>query len=184
MDFDRVLAVDRIPSRYWQLIDGNPIVDDTTDARQAIAMRILDALKKWARAVPRRGEALAYMNAVLDERNIFQPDISYLREDRVPVEDINHIDGPPDLAVEIRSLATWRYNVGPKMRAYERCGLRELWLVDSPVVSVLVYRRSDPTVAAFDLALELISGESLTSPLLPGFRLAIDNIFAPLRPPD
>jgi Uma2 family endonuclease len=118
----------------------------------------------------------------MDEHNVFGPDISYLREERVPTEDVHHIDGPPDLAVEVRSPSTWRYNVGKKMRSYERLGLPELWLVDSPAATVLVDRRSHPKVPDFDVELELTRGQALSSPLLPGFGLDLEAIFAPLRP--
>lgn len=49
---------------------------------------------------------------------------------------------------------------------------KELWLVDTPARTVLVYR-----AGAYDDALELGSGEQLTSPLL-GFTLPIDELFA------
>jgi len=42
---------------------------------------------------------------------------------------------------------------------------------------VLVFRRSTPGSTSFDLALELGQGEALESPLLPGFRLALDELF-------
>jgi Uma2 family endonuclease len=70
------------------------------------------------------------------------------------------------------------------MRSYERLGLPELWLVDSPVASVLVFRRSDPQVPEFDVALEITRGELLTSPLLRRFELPVDDIFSPLRSRD
>ena len=31
-----------------------------------------------------------------------------------------HLVGPPDLAVEIRSPSTWRFDVGMKLETYER----------------------------------------------------------------
>jgi hypothetical protein len=43
--------------------------------------------------------------------------------------------------------------------------------------TVLVFRRSAPDVATFDVALELGRGETLTSPQLPGFELALDDLF-------
>jgi Uma2 family endonuclease len=43
---------------------------------------------------------------------------------------------------------------------------------------VLVFRRSRPDAPRFDVSLELGSGDSLTSPLLPGFSLPVDEIFA------
>ncbi|MDQ6776653.1 MAG: Uma2 family endonuclease [Actinomycetota bacterium] len=174
---------ERVPTRHYsQLIDGEVVMDEPTVGHQVVAMRIQYALNDWTRAAPGRGEVFIPINVLMDEHNVFGPDISYLRETRVPTEDVHHIDGPPDLAIEVRSPTTWRYNVGKKMRSYERLGLPELWLVDSPVATVLVYRRSRPNVADFDVALELTRGESLTSPLLPGFALALDATFAPLRP--
>lgn len=38
---------------------------------------------------------------------------------------------PPQLAVEVRSESTWRFDVGPKKRVYEEAGLGEQWLVDT-----------------------------------------------------
>jgi Uma2 family endonuclease len=172
-----------VPTRHYsQLIDGEVVMDEPTVRHQVVVMRILRALQDWTWAVPGRGEVYIPINVLMDEHNVFGPDLSYLREDRVPTDDVHHIDGPPDLAVEVRSPSTWRYNVGKKMRSYERRGLPELWLVDSPVATVLVYRRSRRDVPDFDVALELTRGESLTSPLLPGFALALDEVFAPQRP--
>jgi hypothetical protein len=41
------------------------------------------------------------------------------------------IESLPDLAVEVRSPSTWRYDVGKKKATYERGGLPELWPVDT-----------------------------------------------------
>ena len=84
----------------------------------------------------------------------------------------------PALAAEIRSPSTWRYDLGAKKAGYERHGLAELWLLDTVAESVLVFRRSLPPAASFDVALELSGGEQLTSPLLPDFAVAVDDVFA------
>jgi hypothetical protein len=39
------------------------------------------------------------------------------------------------------------------------------------------FRRSAPEVTTFDVALELGRGETLSSPQLPGFELALDELF-------
>jgi len=83
----------------------------------------------------------------------------------------------PDLAAEVRSPSTWRFDVGVKKAGYERHGLQELWLVDTVVRTVLVYRRSSAGCAAFDVALELAEDERLTCPLVPEFALAVADIF-------
>jgi len=94
-----------------------------------------------------------------------------LAEDRFVLSPI------PDLAVEVRSPSTWRYDIGAKKAGYERRGLRELWLVDTAADAVLIFRRSEPGAPGFDTALELDRDQELTSPLLPGFALALAELF-------
>jgi len=55
---------------------------------------------------------------------------------------------------------------------YAETGTRELWLVDTPARTVLVYR-----AGAFDDAAELGPEATLTTPLLPGFALPLDELF-------
>ncbi|MGH9266518.1 MAG: Uma2 family endonuclease, partial [Acidimicrobiales bacterium] len=113
----------------------------------------------------------------LDDYNVFAPDVLFVLESDRPGRDDKRIVGPPALAVEVRLPSTWRYDVGAKKNTYERLGLAELWLVDTQADSVLVYRRSSPEAAQFDVALELTAGESLTTPLIPGFALDLAELF-------
>jgi Uma2 family endonuclease len=53
----------------------------------------------------------------------------------------------------------------------------ELWLVDSPARTILVLRRSSEASADFDVALEVPAGETLRTPLLEGFELAVAEMF-------
>ncbi len=83
----------------------------------------------------------------------------------------------PDLAVEARSPSTLRYDIGAKKAAYERNGLAELWLVDPVAEDLFAFRRTSPMVGLFDVALERGRGDTLTSPQLPGFAVALATIF-------
>jgi len=80
----------------------------------------------------------------------------------------------------VRSPSTWRYDIGAKKAAYECHGLPELWLVDTAAEVVLVFRRSAQDARAFDQALELDRDGRLASPLLPGFQLAVTELFPPV----
>lgn len=88
-----------------------------------------------------------------------------------------HVPGVPDVAIAVRSPSTWKYDVGVKLRRYERAGVAEVWLVDTESRSVLVFRPSESDKAEFDVQLEIRSGEQLTSPLLPEFALEITQLF-------
>jgi Uma2 family endonuclease len=113
----------------------------------------------------------------LDERNVYGPDVVWYREGRGPV----HGDTPPypmpDLVVEVRSPSSWRRDTTIKKPNYERQGAQELWLVDTVNAMLLVHRRSRAGLPRFDVGLERHPGEMLTSPLLPGFELAVGELF-------
>lgn len=163
--------------RGWELIDGEIV--DMNDARlphELVCKELMYALELWTRAQAGRGLVIRSIDVVVSERDVYGPDILWYREERVPGAD----SGPyavPDLAVEVRSPSTWRYDIGAKKAGYERAGLPELWLADTAADVVLVFRRSSPDAAAFDVALELERADALTSRLLPGFALALDAVF-------
>jgi len=106
---------------------------------------------------------------------VYAPDLLWYGNG--PIDECGRPYPIPDLAVEVRSPSTWRYDLGTKKANCERYGLRELWLVDTNGACVLVYRRSRPDAHTFDVELELSREHALTSPLLPGFALALEELF-------
>jgi Uma2 family endonuclease len=118
------------------------------------------------------------IDAYVDEHNVYAPDVVWYSQERIPTDPDIRPQAMPDLAVEIRSPSTWRYDVGAKKAGYERAGLPELWLVDTAADEVLVFRRSAPAARTFDIALELTQDDVLESPLLEGFALPLDRLFA------
>lgn len=163
--------------RPWNLIDGEVVVNDPTVLHGEAQGNILFALESWSRAEAGRGRARLPADIQLDDRNVFIPDVLWYRHGRDPDLSAPPPYPMPDLAVEVRSASTWRYDVGAKRAGYESHGLPELWLVDTAASAVLVYRRSQPDSPTFDVALEVERAGELTSPLLPGFRLALADVF-------
>ncbi|MCB1004411.1 MAG: Uma2 family endonuclease [Acidimicrobiales bacterium] len=163
--------------RFTQLIDGAVVVDSPNTRHQRVADWILYQLMSFAEEHPDLGEAGSGLQARLDDRNVFVPDVWWRSDERrLPREGPGHV-GPPDLVVEARSPTTWRYDVHVKKSRYEAAGTPELWLVDTVADSVLVFRRSSPTEPLFDLALEVAAPEPLTTPVVPGFALDLAVLF-------
>ncbi len=160
-----------------ELIAGEVHVEQASLTHQRTVSAILRALWKWIDAGEDRGEAILAIDVKLDDRNVFGPDLLWYSAGHGPAEDRPRPHPVPDLAIEVRSPSTWRYDLGHKKALYEAHALPELWLVDIEGDTVLVFRRSRPDVQTFDTALELSRGERLTSPLLPGFTLALDRLF-------
>lgn len=163
--------------RPWNLIDGEVIVNDPTVLHGRVQKRLLVAVESWVSGAEGRGGVELPADVGVDERNVFVPDLLWYAEGRAP-EDATPPPYPmPDLAVEIRSPATWRFDIGAKKDGYERHGPPELWLADTFARTVLVFRRSVAGASAFDVALELEEGEELTSPLLAGFAMPVAAAF-------
>ena len=160
-----------------QLIDGEIVVTEPSVRHQRLTGEIYLQLATWLKANPGHGEATLPLDVHLDDWNVFAPDVLFVLEADRPGRDDKRIVGPPALAVEVRSPSTWRYDVGTKKKTYERRGLAELWLVDTESDTVLVYRRSSPEAAEFDVALEIAPGEPLITPLIPGFALDLAELF-------
>lgn len=163
--------------RGTQLIDGEIVVNEPTPKHQRVLLFLSIELSLWTRGGAGRGEAGLPIDVRLADDQVFAPDIWWVPDERRPARDARRMEGPPALAVEVRSPSTWRYDIGRKKTVYEENGLAELWLVDTAADTVLVFRRSSPTSASFDVALELTGGTDLTSPLLPGFSVAIGDVF-------
>lgn len=175
---DEYLAMD-LEDQRTQLIDGVIVVSEPRMWHQVLRGRLFMALQGWVQASARRGLAVSPLDVRLDDRNVFAPDLLWYGAARVPPLDAPWPYPLPDLAAEIRSPSTWRYDIGAKKSAYERERLPELWLVDGDAGVVLVFRRSAPAGPAFDVSLELGRTAMLESPLLPGFALDVGALFAP-----
>ena len=88
----------------------------------------------------------------------------------------DNIQGAPDLVIEILSPSTRRTDEIVKRKLYERFAVPEYWIVDPELEIVKVYRfEGGRYVRAAELSLE--SSDALETPLLPGFRLPLADVF-------
>jgi Uma2 family endonuclease len=182
MTADEYLARPYSPERRWvQLVEGEEIVDLPLLPHQLLKGELDFALRTWVKAGDRRGLVTQPIDVLIDDYNVFGPDLLWYREGEAPsMSDVRPYPLPA-LAVEIRSPSTWRYDIGAKKAGYERAGLHELWLVDTAAFEILVFRRSSPEGPSFDIALELERTDTLTSPLLEGFELPLSELFAAIE---
>lgn len=161
-----------------ELIEGEVVLVAPKLRHQVVCGHLLVALAAWTSAAPARGLAIMPLDVKLNERNVYNPDVLWYAEDRAPRGGAQPPYPMPNIAIEVRSESTWRYDVGVKKRVYEEKRLPELWLVDTRAQAVRIFRRSALDAAVFDVVLELERDEQLTSPQLPGFSLALGELFA------
>lgn len=162
-----------------QLIDGELVVVNSPAARHnRVINRLLRLYWSHADSHPRCGEVGTSGDVAIGEHNVFVPDLWWVPDDQRLADDQSRFPSPPPLVVEVRSPSTWRYDVGPKLRHYEAAGVDEVWLVDTAADVVLVYRRSRADAPTFDIALELTTDDTLTTPLVPGWSIDLGELFA------
>ena len=77
------------------------------------------------------GETLGSRTPVeLEVDQTFEPDIFFIAKERSDIVRTKGVFGAPDLVIEILSASTVLHDRGAKFKAYERAGVRELWLID------------------------------------------------------
>lgn len=161
-----------------QLVDGELVVNSPAFRHNRIIMSLVVAFHEHREAHPDAGEVGGSGDLVLDEHSVYVPDIWWVPDDQRPDDDEHRFAGPPPLVVEVRSPSTWRYDIGTKLRHYEAGGVAEVWLVDTAADVVLVYRRTTSEAATFDIALELSTDDTLTTPLIPGWAIDLAELLA------
>lgn len=160
----------------YELIGGAiRVVPSPSVSHQEVSKRLLMALAGW---VEGHGLGKVYdapLDVVLSEYDVVQPDLIYVSKDRSNIIKEANIWGAPDLVVEILSPGTARWDQGIKRQLYARFGVRELWLVDPRARSVEVATLKDGALLTSQV---YCVGATLTSPLLPGFTLDVERLFA------
>ncbi len=124
------------------------------------------------------GDGIGYAIPILPSgRQSFSPDASYY-DGPLPANLMRFINGPPALAVEVRSENDYGDAAEAEMAAkradYFAAGASVVWDVDPQAETVIVYRASAPTQSTLFRRGDVADAE----PAVPGWRMAVDDIFA------
>jgi Uma2 family endonuclease len=114
------------------------------------------------------------------------PDIWFVTKDRVGLIHRNHLEGPPDLAVEIVSPDSEARDWREKYIEYEAVGVREYWVIDPSSEHMEAYSltavESQPGEPAATRYRRLPEDDGvIASVVLPGFRLRVEWLWPQTR---
>jgi Uma2 family endonuclease len=76
----------------------------------------------------------------IDDVNGPEPDLAYVRPERVHLIRKTHVKGPPDWALEIVSPSSVERDYQDKRKQYERAGVPEYWIIDPLEQTMTCYR--------------------------------------------
>jgi len=164
-----------------EIIDGELYVTPSPTVRhQVLVGRLHVAIANHLTGYPQSGRVyLSPLDVVLSPHDVVEPDLLFVANDQLGVLTPKNVQGPPALVVEVLSRGTRKTDEQIKRRLFDRVGVREYWLVDPELDLIKVLRRGED--GSFRRVAELTSEDrdTLTSPLLPGFALALIELFAP-----
>jgi Uma2 family endonuclease len=165
-----------------ELIGGTIVLMSPTGFRPSrVAAQIFMSLDQHAKT---HGQGVALTDNVgfavpelSSGRESFSPDASFYTGP-LPRDDMDFIEGPPTLAVEVRGKEDYG-DAAEKARAAKRAdyfeaGTPVVWDVDSKAKVVRVYRDSDPNHLIVFSTGQVADAE----PAVPGWRLEVDRMFA------
>jgi Uma2 family endonuclease len=164
--------------KRYEIIDGELLVTPSPMTRH---QRVLGNFYWWVRSHLEKspiGEVFfAPYDVVLSDINVVEPDLLFFSNARMDRLTRKNAQGAPDLVVEVLSESTRRTDEIRKRKLFERFDVLEYWIVDPELDTVKIYRRAGER---FDRPIELSSeaGDTLTTPLLPGFKAPLAKLFA------
>lgn len=122
------------------------------------------------------GEAFfAPQDLYIDNRNVFQPDLIYIPNEKKHIITERGIEGTPDLVAEIISPSNLFMDRNTKKNVYQKIGVKEYWLVDPANQTLEIYLcdQVDPDVPHLYLA-----GEGkVTSTVIASLEFDLKTIF-------
>lgn len=127
-----------------QLIENQLIMSPALSySHQYILGELFTQMANYLKKNPIGRVVLAPFDVHLDEVNVFQPDLIFVRNENLELIRESGLYGAPDLAVEILSPSTANYDLKKKKTQYEQHGVSEYWIVNPATVEVQGYFLND-----------------------------------------
>lgn len=160
-----------------EIIDGGHYVSPAPSFyHQQIVIALLTRLHGFVSQHELGTVSVAPVDILFSDVNVVQPDILFIASDREQIITKRNVQGAPDLLIEVLSESNRRHDEIVKRKLYEQFGVREYWIVDPELETVKVYRLKDGAYGK-PMLLSRENDETLESPLLPGFRCGLDDVF-------
>ncbi len=165
--------------KRYEIVDGELYVTHAPHIRHQNAGGNLQfELELWSRQT-KLGKPVNTPGVIFSPYDAVIPDLVWASNARLEhgLDESGHFIVAPELVVEVLSAGSQNIqrDTEIKLKLYSRYGVQEYWIVNWQLQTVEVYRR---VAAQLERAATLGMGDTLTSPLLPGFGGAIASIFA------
>jgi Uma2 family endonuclease len=157
---------------HAEWVDGKVFVMSPNTTRHTRLLRLLNSVLQYYAEKKKLGEVfLPGMPMRTSERAGREPDVFFVRNERLDLVREGFFDGPADLAIEIISRESRSRDRGEKFREYEKGGVSEYWLIDPERKMAEAYRLG---AGGTYEAVPLGDPPALRSEALPGAWIAVE----------
>lgn len=157
----------------YEVIGGRLIlVPKPMPYHQEIVGRLITELNNFLRQNS-LGKVYSDVDVVFGDQ-VVSPDLIFISKERLSIVAETNIQGPPDIAVEVLSPSTQKYDRKQKSQLYHAGEVKEYWIVDPALQLVEVFISGENE---WNRAGVYDETDILTSPLLPGLRIVLKNVF-------
>ena len=159
-----------------EIVDGELVLSPTPASRHQrictlLGVAIVPFITKrdlgWMFASP--------MHTILAAHAHYEPDLCFIRKNRLSIIKEKFIDGPPDMVVEVISESNRTHDTVVKFNDYARYGIEEYWLVDPREEEISTWFLSG---GEYELLGRGRRGDRVTTRVLEGLDLNPDDVLA------
>jgi Uma2 family endonuclease len=162
----------------YELIDGELYVSSAPSfIHQTTLMNIGGAFLEYLRGHP-IGRIIPGVGVIFDDNNGVIPDLIFVTNERMRKTLAGgRFHAAPEIVIEILSPGSSdeRRDRHVKYALYAARGAREYWIVDPENRTIEVHSRNQAGKLVFDRS--FLTGDELTSGLLPEFSVRVDSLF-------
>jgi Uma2 family endonuclease len=142
--YDDYLATPEDSSQRYEIVDGKLFVTAAPRFRHQLVVTNLAGIMRELALRHELGQVVVGPVMVhLADDAVTEPDLVFVRADRMDIVDERGIHGAPDVVVEVLSPSNRSYDRTLKRKRYMASGVAELWIVDADARTVEVWRPGD-----------------------------------------
>ena len=159
----------------YELLNGELVMPPAPlTGHQIVSMALASRLYLYVNEREMGTVVAAPTDVVLSDTDVVQPDVLFVSSQRSQILTRENVRGAPDLVVEILSPATAERDRTLKLDLYAQHGVKEYWIVDPDARTITVLLRGEGGFGVDGIYGE---GQTLRSPTLTGFNVALEEIF-------
>ncbi len=160
--------------KRYEILEGDLVVSPSPNrTHQRCVWRLIAFFQQGENRGYGQGYAAPF-DVVFDDFTVTEPDVFFIRTDRLSIVTESHVQGPPDLIVEVLSPSTRIRDQEIKAHLYAHFGVGTYWVVDPDIKTLTIYQLAP---GGYEMLASFNGEQVVHSALFPDVALTVRDIF-------